>query len=133
MSDLPHIILSVICTKTNPRKTPSFKTLKSTEELKFLISVHNALLSNVAGKHRVVVQFYTRRVEGKVTNVVLFSSLVPSNFGYLSEGSMLRLLFDFLVQAGKTGGLKLSANARKISNLYINHAEYANEATDKPK
>lgn len=29
--------------------------------------------------------------------------LVPSNYGYLSEGSILRLLFDFLDKAGKTG------------------------------
>ena len=28
---------------------------------------------------------------------------VPSNYSYLSEGSILRLLFDFLDKAGKTG------------------------------
>lgn len=39
-----------------------------------------------------------------IYNAVYFFPLpVPSNYGYLSEGSILRLLFDFLVQAGKTG------------------------------
>lgn len=37
-------------------------------------------------------------------NLVFYIS-VPSNYGYLSECSMLRPLFDFLVQAGKTGAL----------------------------
>ena len=39
-------------------------------------------------------------------NVVFYLS-VPSNYDYLSEGSMLRPLFDFLVQAGKTGATNL--------------------------
>jgi len=37
------------------------------------------------------------------TSSAVSKTSVPSNYGYLSEGSVLRLLFDFLIQAGKTG------------------------------
>lgn len=50
---------------------------------------------------------YIRRVGGKMSSELVVSLSVPSNYGYLSEGSLLRLLFDFLVQAGKTGALIL--------------------------
>lgn len=33
----------------------------------------------------------------------VFFFSVPSSYSYLSEGSILRLLFDFLDKAGKTG------------------------------
>lgn len=42
-----------------------------------------------------------------MSSELVVSLSVPSNYGYLSEGSLLRLLFDFLVQAGKTGELTL--------------------------
>ena len=52
-----------------------------------------------------VISVYVYKKSGWLSCKCFIYLSVPSNYGYLSEGGMLRPLFDFLVQAGKTGAL----------------------------
>ena len=41
--------------------------------------------------------------------IIAFSLSAPLNYSYLSERSILRLLFDFLGQAGKIGNFNFTS------------------------